>query len=70
MGRVRCAHQKKQDGAHGTPYVFYMIQCRSLKDNLFKIGFFSNPPVFMGIEVITLEKWVRSQMRNRRSNGS
>jgi Ca2+-transporting ATPase len=29
-----------------------MIHCRSLKDNLLKIGFFSNPTVFMGIGVI------------------
>jgi Ca2+-transporting ATPase len=90
--------------------VFYMIHCRSLNDNLLKIGFFSNPIVFMGIgvvlalqalfiylplmqrvfktaslspedigltaaaafvifPVITLEKWVRSLARNRRSNG-
>ena len=32
--------------------VFYMIHCRSLKDNLAKIGFFSNPTVFWGIGVI------------------
>jgi Ca2+-transporting ATPase len=32
--------------------IFYMIHCRSLKDNLLKIGFFSNPVVFWGIGVI------------------
>jgi len=32
--------------------IFYMIHCRSLKDNLFKIGLFSNPVVFWGIGVI------------------
>ena len=32
--------------------VVYMIHCRSLKDNLLKIGFFSNPTVFLGIGVI------------------
>jgi Ca2+-transporting ATPase len=32
--------------------IFYMIHCRSLLDNLFKIGFFSNPTVFLGIGVI------------------
>ena len=32
--------------------VFYMIHCRSLKDSLSKIGFFSNPTVFWGIAVI------------------
>ncbi len=32
--------------------IFYMIHCRSLKDNFRKIGFFSNPTVFWGIGVI------------------
>jgi len=32
--------------------IFYMIHCRSLKDNLLKIGLFSNPVVFWGIGVI------------------
>ena len=32
--------------------IFYMIHCRSLQDNLLKIGFFSNPVVFWGIGVI------------------
>ncbi len=31
--------------------IFYMIHCRSLKDTLLKIGFFSNPTVFWGIGV-------------------
>lgn len=87
--------------------ICYMVHCRSLKDNLLKIGFFSNPMVFWGIgvilalqalfvylpmmqqvfrtaplsprdigltmaaalvifPVISLEKWVRSQLRGRR----
>jgi Ca2+-transporting ATPase len=32
--------------------VFYMLNCRSLKDSLLKIGFFSNRVVFAGIGVI------------------
>ena len=32
--------------------VFYMLNCRSLKDSVFKIGLFSNPAVFIGIAVI------------------
>ncbi len=32
--------------------IFYMIHCRSLKDNILKIGFFSNPTVFWGIGVV------------------
>ncbi len=32
--------------------IFYMIHCRSLQDNLLKIGFFSNPTVFWGIGVV------------------
>lgn len=34
--------------------IFYMIHCRSLQDNLLKIGFFSNPTVFLGIVAILL----------------
>ncbi len=34
--------------------VFYMINCRSLKDSVFKIGFFSNPVVFLGIGSILI----------------
>ena len=34
--------------------IFYMIHCRSLKDNLLKIGLFSNPAVFLGIAGILL----------------
>ena len=29
--------------------IFYMLNCRSLKDSIFKIGFFSNKSVFVGI---------------------
>jgi magnesium-transporting ATPase (P-type) len=32
--------------------IFYMINCRSLKDSVFKIGFFSNGTVFIGIASI------------------
>ena len=32
--------------------IFYMINCRSLKDSVFKIGFFSNQIVFIGIASI------------------
>ena len=32
--------------------IFYMTHCRSLKDSLTKIGFFSNPTVFWGIGVV------------------
>jgi len=32
--------------------IFYMIHCRSLKDNILKIGLFSNPTVFWGIGVV------------------
>lgn len=34
--------------------VFYMIICRSLKDSVFKIGFFSNKKVFVGIAIIVV----------------
>jgi len=29
--------------------IFYMLNCRSLRDSIFKIGLFSNPPIFIGI---------------------
>ncbi len=32
--------------------IFYMVHCRSLQDNLLRIGLFSNPAVFWGIGVI------------------
>ena len=32
--------------------IFYLLHCRSLKDTLVKIGWFSNPTVFLGIGVI------------------
>jgi Ca2+-transporting ATPase len=32
--------------------IFYMINCRSLNDSVFKIGFFSNKFVFYGIGAI------------------
>lgn len=32
--------------------IFYMIHCRSLKDNILKIGLFSNATVFWGIGVV------------------
>ncbi|MCA1759139.1 MAG: cation transporting ATPase C-terminal domain-containing protein [Bacteroidales bacterium] len=32
--------------------IFYMLNCRSLKDSLLKIGFFSNPVVFLGIGIV------------------
>jgi Ca2+-transporting ATPase len=32
--------------------IFYMLNCRSLKDSLFKIGFFSNNTIFIGIGTI------------------
>jgi Ca2+-transporting ATPase len=32
--------------------IFYMVHCRSLKDNLLTIGLFSNPMVFAGIGAI------------------
>lgn len=34
--------------------VFYMIICRSLKDSVFKMGFFSNKKVFVGIAIIVV----------------
>ena len=34
--------------------IFYMINCRSLKDSVFKIGFFSNHIVFIGIGAIMI----------------
>ncbi|SDA97263.1 Ca2+-transporting ATPase [Algoriphagus alkaliphilus] len=34
--------------------IFYLINCRSLKDSVFKIGFFSNGFVFLGIGSIML----------------
>jgi Ca2+-transporting ATPase len=32
--------------------IFYMLNCRSLKDSIFKIGVFSNPTVFPGIAAL------------------
>ena len=32
--------------------IFYMLNCRSLKDSIFKIGLFSNPTVFPGIAAL------------------
>ena len=32
--------------------VFYLLNCRSLKDSVFRIGFFSNPSIFVGIGVL------------------
>ena len=32
--------------------IFYMLSCRSLKDSIFKIGFFSNHTVFLGIGAV------------------
>jgi Ca2+-transporting ATPase len=29
--------------------IFYMLNCRSLKDSIFKIGLWSNPTVYLGI---------------------
>ncbi|MDD4227168.1 MAG: HAD-IC family P-type ATPase [Mariniphaga sp.] len=34
--------------------IFYMLNCRSLRDSLRKIGFFSNPVVFPGIGIVLL----------------
>jgi len=34
--------------------IFYMLNCRSLRDSLNKIGFFSNPAVFLGIGIVLL----------------
>jgi Ca2+-transporting ATPase len=32
--------------------IFYMLNCRTLKDSILKIGFFSNKMVFAGIAVV------------------
>lgn len=32
--------------------IFYMFNCRSLRDSVFKIGLFTNPAVYMGVGVI------------------
>ncbi len=34
--------------------VFYLLNCRSLKDSILKIGLFSNPAVYLGILVMAL----------------
>ena len=34
--------------------IFYLVNCRSLRDSAFRIGFFSNPTVFAGIGVLLL----------------
>lgn len=34
--------------------VFYLLNCRSLKDSVFRIGFFSNPTIFVGIGVLLI----------------
>jgi Ca2+-transporting ATPase len=33
---------------------FYLLNCRSLRDSVFRIGFFSNPSVLIGIGVLVL----------------
>jgi Ca2+-transporting ATPase len=34
--------------------IFYMFNCRSLRDSIFKIGLFSNPTVFIGIAALLI----------------
>jgi potassium/sodium efflux P-type ATPase len=34
--------------------IFYMLNCRSLRDSLRKIGLFSNPVIFLGIAIVLL----------------
>ena len=34
--------------------IFYLLQCRSLRDSMFKIGLFSNPSVYVGIVLLIL----------------
>jgi Ca2+-transporting ATPase len=34
--------------------VFYLLNCRSLRDSLFSLGVFSNPAVFVGIGILLL----------------
>ncbi len=34
--------------------IFYLLNCRSLKSSLFAQGFFSNPPVFIGIGILLI----------------
>ncbi|MBI4804760.1 MAG: HAD-IC family P-type ATPase [Desulfovibrio sp.] len=34
--------------------VFYLLNCRSLRDSLFTQGIFSNPPIFIGIGLLLL----------------
>lgn len=34
--------------------IFYMFNCRSLKDSVFKIGLFSNPAVYIGVATIVV----------------
>jgi magnesium-transporting ATPase (P-type) len=34
--------------------IFYLLNCRSLHSSLFTQGFFSNPPVFIGIGILLL----------------
>lgn len=34
--------------------IFYMLNCRSLKDSIFKIGVFSNKAVFIGVGAIVV----------------
>jgi len=34
--------------------IFYLLNCRSLRDSLFSQGIFSNPPIFIGIGLLLL----------------
>ena len=34
--------------------IFYMLNCRSLKDSIFRIGVFSNTAVFLGVGAILI----------------
>lgn len=48
-------------GDNGDPFqVFYLLNCRSLRGSIFRIGLFSNPCVLLGIAVLPCHTETRS----------
>jgi len=53
--------------------IFHLLNCRSLRDSIFKIGVFINKTLFIGIAtvilpVISLKKWLRNRMEAGRAD--
>jgi magnesium-transporting ATPase (P-type) len=46
--------------------IFYLLNCRSLRDSLFSQGVFSNPAIFIGIGILLLLQSFSSTCRRYR----